>query len=357
MSKNRRLSFVIPGNLERPTGGYRYDRRIISELRQLGWTVDVVSLSDEFPLCGGIARLDAQAQFRAFPDGELVVCDGLAFGVLPEVAKEQKDRLKLVALVHHPLFKEDGLSEDVSAAFFQREREALQYVSRIITTSPATLVQLREEFDLPAALMRSILPGTERLLDVAPTGAEQHGTDVVRILSVGSIIPRKGQDVLVCALAQLKELKWHLDLVGDTRCDLAYAAQLKQIIEREGLEKRVTLHGAVSETALAQIYAHADVFALASYYEGYGMAFAEALMTGLPIIASGRGAVRDTVPEKAALFCKEADVESFGQALSLMINDPSTRKVTAKYSAEAGRNLPTWPTQGALFSNTLEALL
>ncbi len=354
MIKSRRLSFVYPGSLDRPTGGYRYDRRMMNELERLGWAVSRVALSDEFPLCGGLARLDAEARFRALPDQEIVVCDGLAFGVIPEIAREHQQRLKLVALVHHPLYLEDGLSSDVAEAFFQREKEALQYTRRVITTSSATLAQVRDTFDVPTSALRAILPGTDPLPRPDPPELR---SEPPSLLCVGSLIPRKGQDVLVEALSGLTDLDWQLDLVGDTRCDEAFAQRLQDLIAEHHLEQRVTVHGSVADHELSRFYDRASIFVLASHYEGYGMAFAEALLSGLPIVASGRGAVRNTVPAAAALFCSEGQAASFRQALKLMLVDTRLRAEKAQGAAAAGSALPTWSEQGALLSNTLEALL
>ena len=82
-----RLTFGVPGDLDTPTGGYRYDRRIIGELRQLGWQVDVVDIGDSFPFPSVAQRADALALLSAVPAGRPTVLDGLAFGALPRRAR------------------------------------------------------------------------------------------------------------------------------------------------------------------------------------------------------------------------------------------------------------------------------
>jgi hypothetical protein len=95
------VAFAMPGDLATPTGGYRYDRRIIQELRRLGWQVDILDLGDGFPFPSGAQRAMALVRLSAVPRGCPVVFDGLAFGVLPEAGRLQS-RTPLIALVHQP---------------------------------------------------------------------------------------------------------------------------------------------------------------------------------------------------------------------------------------------------------------
>ena len=78
------LTVVIPGDLETRTGGYGYDRRVIAGLRERGWSVNVVSLDDSFPLPTPAAREHAGRMLASIPDGATVLIDGLAFGALPD---------------------------------------------------------------------------------------------------------------------------------------------------------------------------------------------------------------------------------------------------------------------------------
>ena len=103
----KRVAFAVPGDLSTPTGGYVYDRRIIAELPALGWTVDALDIGDGFPHPAQRTRAEARQRLAARPRGQLIVIDGLAFGVLAEARALRSP--PLVALVHHPLALETGL--------------------------------------------------------------------------------------------------------------------------------------------------------------------------------------------------------------------------------------------------------
>src|SRR5882672_6180667 len=83
---SRSFVFAVPGDLATPTGGYAYDARIIAELKSLGWQVEILDLGSEFPHPGPATRAAARDRLASVPPGQLIVVDGLALGVLPEVA-------------------------------------------------------------------------------------------------------------------------------------------------------------------------------------------------------------------------------------------------------------------------------
>src|SRR5262249_39297468 len=159
-------------------------------------------------------------------------------------------------------------SADEAAVLRASERAALRCAHRVVVTSGATARLLVAEYDVPAERLTVVLPGT----DQAKTTARPHdGT--VALLSVGSIVPRKGYDVLVAALAQLKDLSWRLVIAGDWTRSTEAVRRLDEDIARFELGDRITRLGAVAPERLDALYASADVFVLPSRFEGYGMAF------------------------------------------------------------------------------------
>ena len=163
-------------------------------------------------------------------------------------------------------------------------------------------------------------------------------------------------DVLIAALATLGDLPWLLTIAGDRRRDPQTAAQLNADIARFELADRVKVLGALPPEILSALYSGADLFVLASRYEGYGMAYAEAIAHGLPVIGTTAGAIPDTVPLGAGVLVAPDDIESLALALRRTIENPDERQRLAKAAHEAARQLPTWQASAKIFSRALEGL-
>ena len=340
MPSPRECVFVVPGDLRTATGGYGYDRRIVAGLMADGWRVTVVSLSGSFPWPDASAKANALRQLLALPDGALVIADGLAFGALPQIADAQAHRLRWVALVHHLLWRETGLDAEQQVQLRDSERRALQVARQVVVTSAATADDVRALTGgrLPVAVVE---PGTDPALAAAKTRAKTAAAP--RLLCVASLTPRKGHRQMLEALAGLQALPWSLHNVGSTTRDPATARELRRAAEQLGLTQRVVWHGEVDDGALAAHYAAADLFVLPSWHEGYGMAVAEALAYGLPVIASHAGALAQTLPRAAGRQVPPGDVAALRSALAELIGDPVARAGCAAAACEAGLRLPTWP--------------
>ncbi|AMM86158.1 glycosyltransferase family 4 protein [Martelella sp. AD-3] len=343
-----RLVFAYPGDLQLRTGGYGYDRRLIAALEDAGWQVDLLPLGEGFPDAAPSAIAKAEQALCALADDTLVMIDGLAFGVLDAFAARQGDRLKLVALVHHPLALETGLSRERVETFRQCETRALEHARQIVVTSPETARELERGFATSRDRITVAVPGT----DPAPQARTSAGAP--HVLSIGSLTPRKGHDILVAALKRVEDLAWTATIAGSRNLDGETAAAIERQIDALGLGGRVRLAGAVEETG--PLYAGADLFALASRYEGYGMVFAEALSHGLPIIACRAGAVPDVVPEEAGFLVNVDDVDAFAVALRSVIADPDMRRSKMEAARRAGSALPRWEETGRIVSDMLEEL-
>jgi len=347
------LVFAVPGDLETPTGGYAYDKRMIAELGALGWRVQALNIGDGFPRTSDATRAEADALLAAVPAGRPIVIDGLALGVLPEVAARLSVSHPLIAMVHHPLALETGVKADEAQALRTSEREALAHTRAVIVNSATTARALVGDYDIPADRITVAPPGTDRPVAMSVPRAH-HDPDEVALLAVGSAVPRKGYDVLCAALAGLCALRWRVTIAGDMGRDPATAARLEADIVRFGLGDKVTIEGAVTADRLATLYAQADVFVLPSRYEGFGMAFAEAIAHSLPVIGTTAGAIPDVVPPSAGILVPPDDPVALTAALRRLIADHAER---ARFSAGARRasaQLPTWRGSAKLFSAAIE---
>ncbi|MFC5067248.1 glycosyltransferase family 4 protein [Flaviflagellibacter deserti] len=339
----RRLTFVFPGDLARPTGGYGYDRRIIAELRDMGWTVETLSLIGAYPFPTDRERAAAAEAFAAIPDRSLVVVDGLAFAVLPEIARTHARRLGLVGLVHHPLSHESGLNTAAIRTLHESEREALACARAVIVTAPKTSKLVVEEFGVDAGVVTVAEPGTDRFGHALGRG------DPPVLLTLGSLIERKGHDVLIDALKRLTDLPWRARFVGEAS-DPEWAAMLRE--RAAGLGERVTFAGP-TDNAHHELLG-ADIFVLPSRYEGYGMAFTEALACGLPVVGCPVGVLPDVLRDGSGTMVPVGDVDALERALRDLLSDPKRRAETARAAARAGSLLPVWAETAHRFGAALE---
>jgi hypothetical protein len=150
----KEVVFAIPGDLATPTGGYTYDRRIITELLDLGcWKIEVQDLGDGFPRPAADTRAAACARLAALRPERPIVIDGLAFGALPESAKMLAASHTLIA--HHPLALETGLSAVDATRLCESELLALAYAPHVIATSASSVRILAADYGVPSNRVRA----------------------------------------------------------------------------------------------------------------------------------------------------------------------------------------------------------
>ena len=347
----RPIAFAVPGDIATPTGGYVYDRRIIAELKQLGWQVTPLNLGEGYPWPSHATRAIAHARLQSVPDNDPIIIDGLAFGVLPDVAIKLRKRHPLVALVHLPLALEFALSAQQTAQLRDSERAALQSAARVVVTSNTTARHLMAHYGVMSELIVVVPPGVDRA-----SMARGSSNGVVQLLSIGAVVPGKGFDLLVRALATLSEIPWHLWIVGDRTRDMQTVTALDDAIARFGLAERIKMFGSVAWHDLERIFDRADLFVLASRYESYGMAYTEAIAHGLPIIGTTAGAIPETIPAGAGLLVPPDDQNALASALRCLIERPEDRLKIAAGARRAICQLPNWVDAARAFAETLDTL-
>jgi len=324
------IAFVVPGRLDQLTGGYLFERHIVEGLRVRGRVVRVVELAARDP-DGGSATLSG------LTEGTRTVVDGLALAVLGDAAVPQMRRLRLVAFVHGPLARETDLSPAAAARAILREAGLLSRVRGIICPSRSTAAAI-EDYGVSPGRIAVVPPGTAR-----PNRPPIVRRGPVRaLLCVANLVPRKGHAVLVEALARIRDLDWSLTCIGSLDRDPATARSVRSKISASGLGRRITLTGECPPQRVARAYSKADAFVLPSFHEGYGMVYAEAMVHGLPVIATTAGAIPETVPRQAGLLVPPGDSWALARALRRVIAEPAFAAGLAAGSRAAGATLPGW---------------
>jgi len=341
------ISLLVPAPFDTVSGGYAYDRRIVFGLRDAGHAVDVVELAGAHPIADAAARDAVCAAWDALPDTTRPIIDGLA---LPAFAGMQ-DALAArgaAGLIHHPTSLETGLGEAERAALLAIEKRLLPRLARVIVTSEASADRVAADFGVERDRIKVVVPGT----DDAPRSSGSGGP-ACRIISVGTLVPRKGHDLLLRAVARLFDLDWQLTIVGSPERDPVHARTLTALAEEIGIAQRVRFAGEVADDTLRALWRDADLFALATHWEGYGMVVAEALKRGLPVAVTAGGAAGALVTPEAGCVCPPGDQANLSKALRRMIFSADLRRDMAEAAWRIGQTLPSWQIQSREFAQAL----
>jgi glycosyltransferase involved in cell wall biosynthesis len=316
---------------------------MVERLRASGWFIDISELAD-----------DASARSRCghdvlagIPDDSFVVVDGLALRNRAEVFHPHTARLRLVALVHLPQGCDPTLAPEERLDAAATESALLQRFAMVIVTGRVSVAAVAR-YGVAANRVVLVEPGT----DPAPVATGSAG-DAVNVLCVATVNATKGHARLIQALAGIRHLPWHLTCAGSLTRDLETATRVSQMIAADGLEDRVTLTGELKDAALDRCYGQADLFALATQFETYGMAVAEALAHGVPVVSTRTGAIEELVGTQAGIVVEPGDDSAFAAALHTVIGDSECRHRMRAGAIRARARLRTWDAAAQEFATVL----
>jgi glycosyltransferase involved in cell wall biosynthesis len=283
----------------------------------------------------------------SIPDGGLVLLDGLVGSTAPEVLTLQAGRVRLVVLVHMPL----GYGT-TNGGPRRREGAALLAAASVLATSSWARRVLLELYPLSSDHVHVVEPGVDPA-ELAP-GTATAGA----LLSVAAVIPAKGHDVLIEALAPLTGFQWRCQCIGSLERDPDFVRLLRRRILDGGMDGRVRFSGPQAEADLAHSYAAADVLVLPSRGETYGMVIAEALARGLPVVAAEVGGVPEALGRgvdgsRPGLLVPPSDPASLGDALRSWLEDAGLRLRLRAAARERRASLPDWSTTTSAMAEAL----
>ncbi|MEQ9813553.1 MAG: glycosyltransferase family 4 protein [Azospirillaceae bacterium] len=339
------VHWLQPGAIDTPTGGFVYNRRIVEGLDR---PVELHVLPGGFPR-PDLADLEATDRVLAgLPDGALTVVDGLAYGAMPGLAARHGRRLRIVALVHHPLADEDEETRADADALVAAETAALAEARLVITTSATTAGRLAD-FGVPRGERLAVVPPG---VDPAPLAPARSGGPW-RLLCVASLTPRKDHRTLIAALARLGDLDWKLDLVGSATLAPATAEAVRSAIAEAGLGDRIAVRGALPAADIGRCYAEAHIHVLATRHEGFGIVIHEAVARGLPVVSTAAGAVPEALPPGCGLLVPVGDAAAFAGALRQLMTDGDCYATLRRACERAREGLPDWDARAREFAAAL----
>jgi glycosyltransferase involved in cell wall biosynthesis len=342
-----RIALVIYGSLERLTGGFLYDRRLVEALRRRGHRVSVISLPwRPYPLC--LAESISPGLKRRLTSGawDLLLQDELTHPSLALMNRRLKRAAgrPIVAIVHQVLCRQPRRA--VWNHFFRfLESAYLESVDALIFNSSATR---RAAFDLlKNKRPHRVIPPSGSRFGRPPSpdaiAARLRSGGPLELLFVGNISPVKGLEPLVRALAPIPRPGWRLTVAGDTRADPGCTRRARRLVDRLNLAPAVRFTGRLEAGALRDLFQRSHLFVMPFAHEGFGIAALEAMGFGLPVMASTSGGAGEFVRHgENGWLVAPGDLAAVGRHIEALLTARGLLEQMGRSAYDAHRAWPTW---------------
>ena len=347
-----KIGLVIYGSLDEQSGGFRYDRQLVAELRAAGDTVDVIELPWRSYPRGLLDNASRRLRRRLTGDYDVLVQDELAHPSLTWTNRHLST--PIVSIVHHLRASETRRLRPLYRAV---ERRYLRGVDGVVCNSTVTRSVVT---DLGVEADRAVVapPAGDRF-DPAITDdriAARAREQPLRVLFVGNITPRKGVDTLIDGLAAA-DGDAELTVVG-TPVDERYVSGCHDRVDAHGLGGRVEFTGGIDDASLAAEFREHHVLAVPSRYEGYGIVYLEGMGFGLPAVASRAGGATDIVTDGENGFLVDpGDAAAVADAISTLAADRERLATMGQAARERYAAQPDWTDTAATVRGLCESVV
>jgi mannosylfructose-phosphate synthase len=226
----------------------------------------------------------------------------------------------------------------------------------LIATTPTQRDILSDSaYDVPLDKIRVIPPGydDQRFYPVSVSTRQmlkqQLGLEGPVVLALGRIAKNKGYELLIRSMPPVFERVPESRLVlavGSTAPspgEIEIASGLRELADKLGIADRVVFKDYIQDDELANYYRAADVFALSSRYEPFGMTAIEAMACGTPTVVTTEGGLCEQVAWGIeALYANPFDPLAFGHAIAAVLQQPRVAHQLAKFGPRKARSRFTW---------------
>jgi glycosyltransferase involved in cell wall biosynthesis len=347
-----RIGLVIYGSLDILSGGYLYDRMLVSYLESQGDEVEIMALPEGKYSASLLDNLSSGV-FKRLENlaVDILLEDELCHPSLFWLNSRLKKRVKypIVTIVHHLRSSEPRA---VWANWFYHwvERQYLLSVDGYIYNSQTTrkVVERIIGVGRPGQIA---FPAGDRLgQTITPPEivSRSRKTGPLRVFFLGNVIPRKGLHVLIQALARLPKNTWRLTVAGSLTMAPEYAAAIQHQVLSGGVVEQVRFLGPLAETELAENLRRHHVLALPSFYEGFGIVYLEGMGFGLPPIGTTAGAAEEIITHEIDGFlASPGDAQSLSKYLTELSQDRERLATMSLAALERFNRHGSWADTGA----------
>ncbi len=255
----------------------------------------------------------------------------------------------------------DGNADELEATYnfkhrIREERVIYHECDFVVATTPVQRDLLNNgEYDVSTDKIHTIPPGYDdrRFFPVSNATKmalkEEFHMEGPTVLALGRMAKNKGYDLLIKAMPAV------LSRVPEARLKLAVGANesspseskqidhLKQIAEELGVFDRIDFSGYITDEELADHYRAADVFALCSRYEPFGMTAVEAMACGTPTVITTEGGLWEQVTwGLEALYENPFQPDAYGHAIATILQRPEVARQLSRHGSHKARARFTW---------------
>ncbi len=300
-------------------------------------------------------RLPAESAFRrrVLPLGERIFKLGWQYARLPLPADLLTGRADLwhglngtlppllhgraIVTVHDLAFlaQPDSINPSTVAYLNKAVPRAVRRADAVITISEYTRRNLIERLHIPAERVQIAYPGIspafQRITDAMLLAATRYKFELQQplILTVGTLEARKNLVRLVQAFDKIRRERGGPKMLAIAGPDGWGYEQVYEMVNQLGLKKEVRFLNYVSDLDLILLYSLADVVALPSLYEDFGLPVLEAMACGAPVICSNTGGLPEAAGN-AALLVKPTDTDTLAATLLRLLRNPKLRALLSK---------------------------
>lgn len=220
------------------------------------------------------------------------------------VALRETYHVPLVAMEHWSEIQKPNIP-----ARILRMTDSYKNADQVVAVSKSLQKTLKEKFNVNACVVYNMVGKDFHYKPGTSSGPVQY-------VAAGSLIPRKGYDLLIQAFSKvhLAKEQWHLNIIGSGK----EKENLQQLVEQYNLQDNITLSGQRSKEEIVALYQQSDVFVLPSRMETFGVVYIEAMACGLPVIATPCGGPEEFVNKDNGLLVPVNDVDQLAEAIEYM---------------------------------------
>lgn len=304
------------------------DRRLIICRRKLGYTKYIengLSIYSIFPgpLCG-LSKISMKLQYwvvsrlfsiifhkyketEGLPD---IIYAHYMYNIAYASYLKKKFKVPLVGIEHWSELNKNTLSSGV------RSYGLIAYNSadRLIAVSDSLRIRIKEHFGKDSIVVHNMVG--EQFVNYPIVESNPSKTIFI---SVGSLLPVKGYDILIEAFASISgELKnWELRIIGEGK----EHARLQKMIKNTGLSNNIFLLGRRNKDEIVRYLSESSIYISSSRSENFSVSVIEALSLGLPVVATICGGIRECINEHNGLLVPIEDCNALANALKIMVRD------------------------------------